>query len=1012
LLTPNIQQFFILLPKINDMKKIITQAVFFVFVMVTPHALWAQVTVTGSVADQFNNPLIGASVTVKGTSITSQTDVNGKFSIKAPGNNSKLVVSYVGFVSQTISIGTGELVIKMQEDVTKLSEVVVTGLATSVKRTNAANSVASISAKQLSGATRAQTLDGAMQGKIPGVQITANGGAPGGGFFVRLRGVSSITQSAEPLYIVDGVYVNNSQFNTGAGTGPFSGAARQTVGTQDQAPNRLADLNPQDIENIEILKGPSAAAIYGTRANAGVVIITTKKGKAGKASVSFGQDLGFAKALKLIGMHKTPWDTDKIANGIWLTTNANMLALFNANGAGSKTNDYEKLVYGNTGFLRNTRLSITGGTDKIRYFVGGNLQDEKGIQKRTGYNKSSVRLNLDLKPFSFIDISVGTNYINSTSDRSFSGNDNNGVSLGYNLAYLPNWLDQIPQNGVYPANPLTGQNPLEIVDKGVNNEQVNRFITSFNATVHLLRKDNHKLKFTLGGGADYLTSQNEVYMPDDVQYQQAKFTGNPPGASRYSTNNNLNTNLQGFLVYNAQYKAFSFTTSAGFTQLRSNTRINWFQGEGFKPGQRNPSTATVQLSFENFAGEKEIGRVIQQEINWDDKVILTAGVRQDRSSLNGDPKKYYTFPKGSAAVNIANFDFWKVPFINVFKVRGAYGQTGKSAAFSTTFSTLVDIIVAGQPGAGYPNILGNTAIEPERAKEFEAGIDLGLFNGRLGLEFTWYNKKVIDLIESFNLSPGTGVAQIAAFPVGDLQNKGIEIGINGTILSKKNIKWTSNLSWWKNESEMTRLIIPEKNIAATGFAVFGVQRLRQGSSPTAWYGSPNVNGAPTLYEDAQPKWQASWAHTINFFKDFEFTVLIHRSHKNFNSSINQELTDEGGTTPDWSSKNKDGIYVGVARQLGQPGVTSRQFIVDASYTKIREVSLYYTVPKSIFSNKIASKFESLRVGVSANNVALWTPYYGYDPEAANFGNRPTGATVDLLSFPSTRRLFFHFNVTF
>lgn len=993
------------------MKKIFLRA-FLMLVMLIPLALWAQVNVTGVVTDQANNPLPGASITIKGSGISVQTDVNGKFSIKAPNANSKITVSYVGFVSQTISIGTGELTIKLQEDVTKLSEVVVTGLATTVKRTNAANSVATISAKQLTGATRAQTLDGAMQGKVPGVQITANGGAPGGGFFVRLRGVSSVTQSAEPLYIVDGVYVNNSQFNTGAGTGPFSGATRQTTGTQDQAPNRLSDLNPQDIENIEILKGPSAAAIYGTRANAGVVIITTKKGKAGKVSVSFGQDLGFAKALKLIGMHKTAWDTDKIAKGIWLTSNANMLALYNANGAGSRTNDYEKIVYGNTGFLRNTRLSLTGGTDKIRYYVGGNLQDEKGIQKRTGYNKSSLRLNLDIKPYSFIDLSVGANYINSISDRSFSGNDNNGVSLGYNLAYLPNWLNQIPVNGVYPENPLTGQNPLEIVDKGVNNEQVNRFITSFGATIHILRKDNHKLKISAQGGADYLAQQNEVYMPDDVQYQQAKVSGNPPGASRYTSTNNLNTNLQAFLVYNAQYKTFNFTTSAGFTQLRSDTRINWFQGEGFKPGQRNPSTATVQQSFENFAGEKELGRVIQQEINWDDKVIVTGGVRQDRSSLNGDPKKYFTFAKGSAAVNIANFDFWKVPFVNVFKLRGAYGETGKSAAFSTTFSTLTDVIIAGQPGAGYPTILGNNAIEPERAKEFEAGVDLGLFNGRLGFEFTWYNKKVINLIEAFNLSPGTGVTQIAAYPVGDLQNKGIEIAINGTILNKKNIKWNSNLSWWQNKSKMTRLIIPEKNVAATGFAVFGVQRLRQGSSPTAWYGSPNVNGAPTLYEDAQPKWQASWSNTITFLKNFDFSILVHRSHKNYNSSINQELTDEGGTSPDWSTKNKDGIYVGVARQLGQPGITSRQFIVDASYTKIREISLYYTVPKSVFGEKIASKFESLRVGVSANNVALFTDYFGYDPESANFGNRPTGATVDLLSFPSTRRIFFHFNVTF
>ena len=467
---------------------------FFLLLISTGENLLAQSTankygntstvINGKVTDPDGLPLSGATVGVKFTTITVLTDANGNFSINVPKmSGAKLTVSFIGYEIKTVDV-TAASTISLKEDSSNLSEVVVTGLATSVKRANSANSISTISAKQLTGNTRPATLDAAMEGKIPGAQITANSGAPGGGFSVRLRGVSSINLSSEPLYIIDGVYVNNSQNGTGAGTGPFSGATGQTSGTQDQAPNRLADINPADIENIEILKGPSAAAIYGTRANAGVIIITTKKAKAGKIQIGFGQDFGSINALKLLGMQNVGWDANKIALGSWLIPNSDMLTLFNANGGTSaKYTDYEKYIYGNTGGVSNTRLNVSGGTEKARFFASGSRWDESGIQKRTGYQRNSLRLNADFKPTSWWDIGISTNYLNTTSDRSFSGNDNNGVSVGYNLAYLPGWLNQLPVNGVYPINPLTGQNILEVVDKGINNEKVSRIIASFSNTI-------------------------------------------------------------------------------------------------------------------------------------------------------------------------------------------------------------------------------------------------------------------------------------------------------------------------------------------------------------------------------------------------------------------------------------------------------------------------------------------------------------------------------------------------
>jgi hypothetical protein len=237
---------------------------------------------------------------------------------------------------------------------------------------------------------------------------------------------------------------------------------------------------------------------------------------------------------------------------------------------------------------------------------------------------------------------------------------------------------------------------------------------------------------------------------------------------------------------------------------------------------------------------------------------------------------------------------------------------------------------------------------------------------------TYYNRKIKDFVDVFNLSSGTGVTSYRAFNVGDIENKGVEITLGGTPVQARNLRWNTNINWWQNRSKITRLIIPEKATAATGFGAFGTQRLRLGNSPSQWYGTPNVNGRPTAYEDAQPKWQASWSNNVTLFQNFELSFLFHRSHKNFNSSLNGELTDEGGTSPDWSVLNKDGQPLGSVRILGAgtPPTTTRQFIQDASFTKLREASLYYTIPKTALQNiSFLKNTEQLRVGISGKTCS-------------------------------------------
>ncbi|MFN7538475.1 MAG: carboxypeptidase-like regulatory domain-containing protein, partial [Bacteroidota bacterium] len=265
-------------------------------------------TASGSVKEsQTGNPLRGVSVAVKGTKQVTTTDANGNFSIKTTGNNAVLVMNYVGYkrAEVTVTSSNSSVTISLEEDINPLKEVVITGLATNIKRSNLANAVTTISAKDLVGTTQIQTADGALYGKVAGANIRMNSGAPGGGINIQLRGLSSLTQASAPLIVLDGVYISNAFQRTGRASVSGAGAANQ-----DDGANRLADINPADIESVEVLKGPSAAAIYGTRANAGVIVITTKKGAAGRTSISFGQDIGMGTPLKMMGVDN--WSVDKI----------------------------------------------------------------------------------------------------------------------------------------------------------------------------------------------------------------------------------------------------------------------------------------------------------------------------------------------------------------------------------------------------------------------------------------------------------------------------------------------------------------------------------------------------------------------------------------------------------------------------------------------------------------------------------------------------------------------------
>lgn len=1011
------------------MFKLIKQVLLvFQLLLVTSIAFAQDRTVTGKVTSQQGEGLPGVTVSVKGTNIGTITDVEGVYKLTLAADVKKLTFSFIGFREQTVEVGTQSVIdIKLQEENKQLDEVVVTGLASSVKRSNLANSVASVSAEQLVGTTRPATLDNALSGKIIGANIVQNSGAPGGGISIKLRGISSINGSSEPLYIIDGIIVNNAQFGNGAGGAAFSGASSATNATsQDQTTNRMSDINPADIENIEILKGPSAAAIYGTRANAGVIIITTKRGKAGKTKISFRQDIGAVSAIKLLGSEG--WNDAKIEQygGVYgLGVDEAKAALRAANG---QTWDWEKEIYGNTGTISNTGLSISGGTEKTQFMISGGINSETGIQKRTGFGRRTLSANIDHRISKSIGIKSSSSYMNSENQRSFSGNDNNGVSLGYALAYIPNFINLFPNaQGIYPAS-NAGTNPLQTVDKTVNSEQTNRFMQSLSSDIYFFQNERSSLKLALTGGFDFLLTENEVYMPDDLLSQQA-FANK--GASRYTKSRNLNAYIQSFLSYNYKVWRLDLTSQVGLVRYITDRDVSAVAGRGLPAGQRNPGLATERTFDQTFSRWQDVGIVGQQDFNFEDKIVATLGIRADKSSLNGDNNKWFLFPRASAAVNITKFEFWKIQQVSQIKLRAAYGETGGVPNFTNTFTSMVSGIIGGRLGLYAPGVNGNAGITPETASELEFGLDLGFLDNRIGVELTYYDKKVFNLINPFTTASSTGVTSISAYPVGDLKNTGIELGINASVVKNTNFTWTTGVNYWFNRSEITRLIIPDAYVGS-GFGTFGRNRLTVGSSPTAFYGTPNipikdaagntVGTTPTKYGDNQPKFQLSWSNNFKIYKNFDVSFLIHTSQGGFNSSLNYVLKDEGGTTGDWSKPSGEVDGAGRPIPMGQ---TARSFagisatpsttanaIQDASYIRLREVAVYYTIPKATLSKVFKNVVENVKIGVSGNNLVTITDYYGYDPEASNFGNQAVGAGIDLLSFPNTKRMFFHLAVEF
>ncbi len=946
-------------------------------------------TVSGTVTDEdTGEPLPGVNILVQGTTFGTTSDLNGGYDLELPSGNRTLIFSFVGYrdFEATVPAGQSTLDVVMEEDPLGLDEVVVTGLATSVKRSNSANAVGTISAEQLVPAP-AQTIERALSGKIAGISVSQNTGAPGGGINVNLRGTSTITGDTQPLYVVDGVIMDNSAIEPGldlvtAATG--AGSPRP----QGQPTNRIADINPNDIASIEVLKGASAAAIYGAKATNGVVLITTKRGRPGVTRINISQQLGVNSILRTLGTRQC---TSETAEAL-MPGGADLLA---QNGL----IDYEDLVYGRNGLLSETSVGISGGSEDTRFFISGLALSEDGIVENTGYDKYSGKVNIEQRFSDRLRLNVTTSLTNSTSNRSITGNENQGsTTLGVAQAFTPPFVNlQANADGEFPDGPA-GANPLQTVALLQNEETTNRGIASGFVGFNILRAQNQTLDLNVQGGADYYALENDILSPVELQFERAKdpaFRGQSVKGRTTSLSSNLGISLVHFYSIPS---GITFNSSAGFQYETRDVDNILSQAQGLVETQQNLDQASSINVFETRLIQRERGFFGQEEINIRDQFFVTGGVRVDASSRNGDTEKYYVYPKVAASVRLSKFDFWQsmASIANEFKLRAAFGRTGNLPQANAKYTSLVseNLSIAGLGGVLIPTQLGNPDIEPETTQEFEFGLDATLLDDRATLEATYYTQEITDLILQNNLPPSFGFTS-QFINAGTMNTQGVELSLAATPVEMDALRWSTRFNFFKSWSEITELDVDPFEIG--GFALsLGQYKIQEGVSPTTIVGL-DEDGNETVFGDENPNFQLSWNNDISFMQ-FNLGFLWDWKQGGDVINLGRFLSDLGGTTEDLDTPE------GQAR-LGGEGGTGR-YIEDGTYLKLREASLTYTVDPDVVARWTSGRLESMALGVSGRNLLVFTDYSGYDPEVSQFGNVAIGRSVDVFPFPSSRSFYF------
>ena len=975
------------------------------------HPLFAQErTISGTVIDSTNGrPLAGAVVTVRGGVASAETRENGSFALTgAPEGDIVLVIRLVGYRRAEAPVAAGSAApveVALARDPVRLEEVVVTGQFTGIERRNLANSVATISAEDLQDVPT-PSIEQQLQGKLAGADIQTNSGAPGGGVQVRLRGITSINSPAEPLYVVDGVIM--SDIAVPPNTDPITRArgGSNPEPTQEAQVNRIADINPTDIERIEVLKGASTSAIYGSlRASNGVVIITTKRGR-GKPQVNLTQRFGFFTQSDKIGSRRFANAAEADA-----AFGAGKGAANGCDASSCPFFDHEEQLAGRSPLSYETLASVSGGDENTKYFASGVVKHDGGIIENTGFNREGVRLNLSQRLGSRFNLTASTNVLHTKAQRGLTNNDNTTTSYYVVLAFTPSFAD-LSRNpdGTFKNNPFQPSNPLQTAALSDIKEDVWRLVSGATLDWTPFQSERWSLKFTATGGLDFFNQKNALFFPPELQFEPVDGL---LGTSLLSKSDNVNTNLQGGLIHTLTGSGFRATTSGGVQYARRELDIDRTVGRNLVGGQRNVDAAT-NISKEQTREEvNDLGYFLQEELLLlDERLFLTGGIRADQSSLNADASELFWYPKGAVSYRLPGL----LGAGSEFKLRAAYGESGNPARYGQKFTAVASTTnVGGQPGLviATDNETGAVDLRPERMRELEAGFDGSLANGRTTFEFTAYQKNVKDLLLRRDLPESSGF-QREIFNGGRLRTRGLEAAVGITPVERRDFSWLFRTTFSLSRSAITQLDVPP--FQQGGFATsLGTWLFEEDSSATRMVGNDTLTAPLTQPDgtvlpvgsvvvrrigDSNPKFRMGFSNNLTFGR-LGLSFLFDWQNGSNIVNLTDFLYDLGKVTPDFADPISGSTETVGQQRLRTASKKTSNYTESASFLKLREVTLSYDIPVSAVRSLFGSA-RSARISVSGRNLFSVDDYRGLDPEVSNFGNQAIFRNIDVAPFPPSR----------
>ena len=962
----------------------------------------AQRRVTGRVLGSAGEPIPSAAVNVQGTTLGTHTAEDGSFAIgNVPTGPQALVVRRLGYrrVIRALPAIQDNVEIRLEKDVLELERQVVTGTTTFISSANAANAITAVSGDQLTRAP-APTIENALQGKIPGAVISTNSGAPGGGSQVQLRGVTSINANSSPLYVVDGVVINNSSILSGLNS--ITNAGGGVTNSQDQPVNRVADLNPEDIENIEVLKGASAGAIYGSLASNGVIVITTKRGATGRPIASVTQRVGQFSISKKLGLRCFGSAAEVSSAG------------FDADeytAAGGVCHDFEQELYSDNPMSYETNLSVRGGNGATSYYVGGMAKRDNAIQKGSYYQKQSISANINQLIGSKLTLTSNNEFIHSLTDRGISGNDNKDiVSPGDVFSATPTWID-LAAGGPNPYL-SSGSNPFQNAALVKNPEDVFRYIGSMHGALSAYSSPRQTLDFTFIGGLDAFSYNSHLVSPPEAYFES---NDGLPGTIVTNKTQTVYANLN--LSGAHKYITDPVTATTSFGLRKGHRQIDGVvnSGRNIPAGVTNVNYGVVQVVGESQFLVKDMAYYAQEELLMlGERLLLTGAVNAERSSVNGDDQKFYNYPK--AAIS------YRLPFLPKFtdelKLRAAWGRAGNQPPYGYKFTTLPISVYDNMLGARPSTIAGSPTIKPEISEEIEGGLDAQFLGGRAALDATVFRKRVSDLILAASVASTSGFTT-RYINGGGLQNTGTEIGLNLTPVQWKSVNWVSRTTYANVDGRITRLDVPCFNGGAYFGTAYGAPYVCTGYSPTTvqarngFDSTFSSTGAYisrsrriTAFESA-PNFTMGFSNEVNV-GPFRFYGLV--DYRNGGKIAN--LTN---AYYDFVSADGTGFLSDTAASHARYTnyvTNGGSYLEDAGFVKLRELSVSYTVPAPVAQRFLTGHTDNLRIEVSGRNLKTWTSYTGYDPEVSNFSNQNIGRIQDVTPYPPSRSVFFSVSANF